>query len=1391
MLGTSTLKSFIAVFCFSLCAFAFNTANAQVFFSEDFEGVTAPALPAGWTTTNSVVNTPDPNNPGNSDVFYTGTDVEANAGGFFNVAPHTTFAMANDDYCGQPCDMTDVRLILPPQDFSGQAMVSMTYDAWVDATYADGLQVEVSLDMGTTWTPVGTAPTPTDAWQDGLTLDLSAYDGMADVWIAFMYTDGGQWGSGVAVDNVSLSSTPPPMPTCFFNEDFEGVTTPALPAGWTTTNPIMNTPDPNNPGNSDLFYTGTDVDANAGGFFNVAPHTQFAMANDDYCGQPCDMTDVRLILPPQDLSSWGSTELQAEVWVDATYADGLQVEVSLDMGTTWIPVGTAPTPMDAWQVITVDLSAYDGMADVWIAFMYNDGGQWGSGVAVDDVCVAGFPTGPNCFFVEDFEGVTIPALPAGWTTTNPVMNTPDPNNPGNSDLFYTGTDVEANAGGFFNVGPHTQFAMANDDYCGQPCDMTDVRLILPPQDFSGFTNIEMSYEMWLDETYSDMAQVEVSTDMGTTWNIVGLPVTPMDAWQVLTANLSAYAGMSDVWIAFMYNDGGEWGSGVAVDDISICEMPGGSMSNGAITAAPRLNAEYTLVPIAHETPVQISAEVFNLGGTDLTNLILTSNLFEESDPVNPIVSLTTMPMTLGAGMSVTLDNNPGLLPIGGVGRWYVEHIITHDDSANESDTQNDTLVTPIFEISELTYARNDTNTADLGAFGIGDMDSDDNAIIGQTFELMVDDVVESVEVVIAADLTGNAPVGQPISVALYACDANGVPQGTAIDTTEVQLGTTPGMNETHVLAFDTPVPLTAGIYFFGALEPNLNVRIRGNDDIYTPGNSSAGTNWVNFDDVQTWTEPTELVSAFAVAYHIRPIFEMAACDPGDIVSASNPIGVCGPNEMVDLSTGGSSEIPPAGGFGWSFSPGADGTGGVVTGFSINNSSPDIMWDPGLNGILAANGLQPLVGTWEIQGYAYADAADIQNSLCGFTPTTLTVIFTAGDLALAPTSTDEDCGQANGSADAGATGGYMGLSYEWSNGSTDNPATGLTAGVYDVTVTDDAGCSLETSVTIASADGPNPTLDSTTDVDCFGTANGQINISVSGGVMPYTFNWSNGSMMEDPDGLSGGSYDGTVTDANGCSFVVSGIVINEPAGPVAPDFQTLVINNVSCNGLSDGSVSVDIVGGTPPYTYLWSNNATTASLDGLAAGAYTGTVTDMNGCEFVTPIPLTITEPDPITAMADITDESAGGAMDGGIVFTPEGGTEPYTFEWSNGETTQDISGIGAGNYMVTVTDDNGCEETFSYDLIIVGIEDIEELQSLTVYPNPSADNVFIDVELDQVMDIKLDIYTVTGQLVTSFPVENVSNKQYQLSMRDQPAGIYMARLIIGDQAVTERFTIAR
>ncbi|MET3022303.1 T9SS type A sorting domain-containing protein [Flavobacterium hydatis] len=445
------------------------------------------------------------------------------------------------------------------------------------------------------------------------------------------------------------------------------------------------------------------------------------------------------------------------------------------------------------------------------------------------------------------------------------------------------------------------------------------------------------------------------------------------------------------------------------------------------------------------------------------------------------------------------------------------------------------------------------------------------------------------------------------------------------------------------------------------------------------------------------------------------------------------------NILCAGTTTGSASVIPSGGIGtytYSWSP-SGGTGSIATNLSagtytvtvkdgilcettktfiiIETGTPinivptqtNVSCNGGTNGTATAaatGGTGTLSYSWSPSGGTAATATGLaagtytvtvtDATLCSkqqvFNITEPTAITTSG------TQTNLSCnGGTNGSATVTASGGTGALTYSWSpSGGTAATATGLTAGIYTVRVTDANLCFKDQVFNIT-----QPTAITTsgtqTNLSCNGGSNGTATVTASGGTGALTYSWSpSGGTAATASGLTAGIYTVRVTDANLC-FKDQVFNITQPTAITTSGTQT----NVSCNGGSNGTATVTASGGTGALTYSWSpSGGTGVTASGLTAGIYTVTVTDANGCS--KDQVFDISQPTAITTSGTQTNVTCNGQADGTATVTANGGTGTLTYSWSpSGGTAATASGLTPGIYTVTVTDANGCSKDQVFNII--------------------------------------------------------------------------------------------
>jgi len=359
------------------------------------------------------------------------------------------------------------------------------------------------------------------------------------------------------------------------------------------------------------------------------------------------------------------------------------------------------------------------------------------------------------------------------------------------------------------------------------------------------------------------------------------------------------------------------------------------------------------------------------------------------------------------------------------------------------------------------------------------------------------------------------------------------------------------------------------------------------------------------------------------------------------------------------------------------------TGTATAGQSGGTSGFSYAWSPSGSGS-ALSGLA--AGTYTV---TVTDA----NSCTSTASITLTQPATSVGVTVTPTQ--PLCSSGSATAQANPTGGTSGYTYSWSNSTTSQIATGLSTGTYTVKVTDSNGC---TSTSTTSITIPQPITASITGVNATcGNNNGSASVTANGGTGGFSYTWSNGASGLTATTLFAGPYSVTVTDGNGCTQTAAGTVNNAGAATVTATGNT----NAKCKGSNEGSASVTVAGGVAPYTYSWSTTASgVTSVTGLTAGTYTISVNDANGC--LASSTVTITEPTAVVTTLGSSTNPTCGSSNGTAFVTGSGGTGTISYTWSNAISGATATGLAAGPYTVTATDNNGCTGTTTFTLSNAG-----------------------------------------------------------------------------------------
>lgn len=394
-----------------------------------------------------------------------------------------------------------------------------------------------------------------------------------------------------------------------------------------------------------------------------------------------------------------------------------------------------------------------------------------------------------------------------------------------------------------------------------------------------------------------------------------------------------------------------------------------------------------------------------------------------------------------------------------------------------------------------------------------------------------------------------------------------------------------------------------------------------------------------------------------------------------------------------------------------------------------------------NGVIATTvngGVGNYSYAWTKNGIPYASTDDIANlsagtyvlsvsdgNNCG--PKTATFSITEPPvLAVSLVSkTNIDCyGASTGAITVATIGGTIvtDYNYSWSgsNGfaSSNQNLTSLVAGDYDLTVTDDMGCSKNLSVNLTQSS--EIVINAiTTPIVCYGDDNATITVTLSGGNAPYQIQWSNLAVGLNQNNLAPGDYTITVTDNLGCP---KSKLINIPSPPVfsvAPN-----VTQISCFGANDGSIKLNFVGGVAPVKLVWSDNSTAGTTrNNLGPGRYTATIIDGTPCQITKDFE--IFEPAALVLAANTTNAlDCNDVNSGAIDLLVSGGTAPFSYVWSNGSVTEDLNAIPEGDYVVAVTDSRKCTISGKFRIVrpspvSVKVETITNANCVTKVVNQS------------------------------------------------------------------------
>ncbi|MFN2395616.1 MAG: T9SS type A sorting domain-containing protein, partial [Bacteroidales bacterium] len=361
----------------------------------------------------------------------------------------------------------------------------------------------------------------------------------------------------------------------------------------------------------------------------------------------------------------------------------------------------------------------------------------------------------------------------------------------------------------------------------------------------------------------------------------------------------------------------------------------------------------------------------------------------------------------------------------------------------------------------------------------------------------------------------------------------------------------------------------------------------------------------------------------------------------------------------------------------------------------------------------------------------------------------------------------------------------GVIVEDPDGGDDSPdflVEGLPAGQYYISVLSEDECERILTLEVSDAGAPEITANITT-ISCHGEDDGAIDVTVNGGTNPQ-FLWNDEDESTTPGitNLSAGLYTLQVTD-DGC-FGMESFEIIEPD----PLLANATIEHIVCANEEQGSIYLQTLGGTAPYTYIWSNGVSNLNLLDVQGGDYTITITDFHNCVFNNAY--TIQANDSLLLSADVV-HSNDSAENGSIVVSVSGGEGEYIYSWDTGQQTPVLTGLAPGSYTITVTDEAGCFITETFMIGTVSVEDhFSDQELVKVYPNPASQilNVETNAAFCSEAVISVDLTNIVGKNVKSISFDNAGGaERLSIDVGDMYPGIYIITVKCGNKVKQTKF----
>jgi len=460
------------------------------------------------------------------------------------------------------------------------------------------------------------------------------------------------------------------------------------------------------------------------------------------------------------------------------------------------------------------------------------------------------------------------------------------------------------------------------------------------------------------------------------------------------------------------------------------------------------------------------------------------------------------------------------------------------------------------------------------------------------------------------------------------------------------------------------------------------------------------------------------------------------------------------------------------------------TVGMVGQLQLDISSTPISCNSSQGGaatVLPINGTAPFSYIWSDGGNAPTVSVTSPSTISvtvtdanGCISSTSATVGVAGQLQLGINITPISCHDSqDGTATVQPVNGTAPFTWLWANGTTSPQLTGLASGIYSVIVTDAIGCTDDLSFTIAaptalalgiSADG----------VSCFGEMDGAATVVAAGGTPGYQYLWSNFQTTATASQLGQGLQSVTVTDENGCTDTAS-VFISEPSlltAAVQADAPVVCPDSTT-------NIAAIPMGGTPPYAFSWPGGQTDSLINNVGAGDYAVTVTDENGCTANASVAIQ-SQQLAVLVQDSVVAASSPTAADGSIFVEFSGGQPPFSYLWSSGDTSQNLLSVPAGDYLLTLSDPLGCEQTFPFtvDFLNAASQKLGKAWAASILPNPSAGGgvAQLAIQSNWPQNIDYQLFELTGKLLWEERIQVSAGYQLHPITTPSTAGVYLAVL---------------